>query len=144
MIIYILFAILPHPRPSTWTLTVNSLLGVTRELLKQTRVNLCEFRAAQLTNNLSEKAGKSVDRAKEDVRFGLSGKLVDEAAEIVALEEIGRVEDTAGEVSDIYADERVGRASVTAMKVSGRSLVGREERKRTRQCQGTWGAAQQR
>lgn len=70
------------------------------------------MRAAQLADETANSACECVKWTEKDVWLGLSGDLVDEAAEVVALSQGLRVEDTTGQVADVDTGEGVGCASV--------------------------------
>merc|ERR1711915_1087644 len=86
--------------------SISDSLAIARELLKQILINLVKLGAAQLADR--------VEKTQEQVRLGCRRQLIGKAAEIVALEEVGGVEDTACQVGDVDAREAVGGSEITA------------------------------
>lgn len=93
-------------------LTIHWLLAVARELLQLLRINSLQLRAAEGTNDTTDSIGELGQGPEEDIRLGLGRELVDEAAQVVALEEVGRVKETTSEVGNVNASERVSLAEV--------------------------------
>lgn len=95
-------------------------VSVTRELVEETKIELAKLRAGKSTQEGADElvdqlgdGGDVEDALVEEVRNGLFEEVEGEASEVVALEQVLDIEDTASDVSDIEADERVGLASVT-------------------------------
>jgi hypothetical protein len=93
--------------------TVDRALSVAWVLLKHLVVDGLQLRAAQASNDVSDGPCKLVQRIEENVGLGLGRKLVEEAAEVVALCQRLRVEHSASEVFDIHAGERILSSSIT-------------------------------
>jgi len=94
--------------------SISDSLAIARELLKQILINLVKLGAAQLADHVTHKVGDRVEKTQEQVRLGCRRQLIGKAAEIVALEEVGGVEDTACQVGDVDAREAVGGSEITA------------------------------
>lgn len=93
-------------------------LGVSRELLKLCLVDLLQLWAAERSNEVSDSVLKlSEDRCEKEISLDLSSGLEREAAKVVALEEVGRVEDASGEVLEIDTSKVVALAVEVATDV---------------------------
>lgn len=74
---------------------------------------MLQLRAAQNTQDTSQRRVDRVEHAERDIRFRLSSELVCEASCIVALEQVCGIVDASAEVGDVDAGEGVGRAGVS-------------------------------
>jgi hypothetical protein len=81
-------------------------------LLKLAFIDSLELRAAKRRGYIPKRTCKCVDYVEKEVRFRLCGEFVGEAAQVVALEKIARIDHAAGQVRYIYAGECVGLAQV--------------------------------
>lgn len=98
---------------TNYYLVVDWLLGVPRVSRKLRLVNSLQLRASQAADGATNRTGELGKCAERNVGLSLSSKLEGVAGEVVTLEEAGRVEDTAGKITDVNTSEGVGCAGVT-------------------------------
>jgi hypothetical protein len=94
-------------------LFVDRRLGVTRVSLELRLINSLQLWAAKTGDGLSNYTSELTNHAEHSVGLSLSGELVGEAGEVVALEKGSSVEDTASEVLNVDTGEGVGCSGVT-------------------------------
>lgn len=114
------------PCPSVFRLRssppITRSCNISRILLKQALIKLCQSGTIQQLQHRINLVVYQIDRRLQQTRHqvlelagqSLLQRLEQETAEVVALEEVGRGVDAAGEVSQVDAGEAVGCACVAA------------------------------